>query len=285
MVLGAGVLLWVGFGEPHRLRPAYRAEWLRADGIRTRAVRAGRGDTTLVFLHGYGESLLAWRSLLDRFTRHYRVLALDLPGFGLADKPASGYDYPGYERWLGQILTRYTAGPIVVVGHSMGGQLAAGLALDHPDRVVGAVLIAPAGAGLNPFLADTSSIASPAARWMASAISYVLPAHDPDWLRETADQAAYEPASDSAAARAAREVLAQFDFAALEGRWGGLRQPTLLIWGRQDPTIPLTIGQRIAAALPCRRFVVLSTLHRPHQTLPDSVAAEMTAFLRRARCE
>jgi pimeloyl-ACP methyl ester carboxylesterase len=285
VLLGAAGVLWLGFGEPRRLRPGYHAEWLQADGIRTRAVRAGRGDTTLVFLHGYGESLLAWRLLLDRFTRHYRVLALDLPGFGLADKPATGYDYPRYERWLGQILTRYTTGPVVVVGHSMGGQLAAGLALDHPDRVVATVLIAPAGAGINPLLTDTDGVASPATRWVASAMSYVQPVHDPDWLRESADAEGYDPASDSAAANAARQVLTHFDFAALDTRWSELRQPTLLLWGRQDPTIPFAIGERMAATLPCRRFVPLFTLHRPHQSLPDTVAAEMMAFFRHARCE
>jgi pimeloyl-ACP methyl ester carboxylesterase len=284
IALGAAMLLWAGLGQPRRPRPAHQAEWIEVDGVRTRALRAGRGDTTLVFLHGYGESLLSWRLLLDRFSRHYQVLAFDLPGFGLADKPATGYDYPGYERWLGDLLARHTSGPVVVVGHSMGGELAAGLALDHPDRVVAAVLIAPAGSGINPLFLDTGSIASPAAHWIASAISFVLPVHDPDWLAEDPTAAAYQPAEDSAADAAAREVLAHFDFAALETRWSDLRQPVLLIWGRQDPTIPLAIGQRIAATLPCRRFVPLLTLHRPHQALPDTVAAEITAFLRRPGC-
>jgi 4,5:9,10-diseco-3-hydroxy-5,9,17-trioxoandrosta-1(10),2-diene-4-oate hydrolase len=284
VALGAAVLLWVGLGEPHPTRPVHQATWIETDSLRLRVLEAGRGDTTLLLLHGYGESLLAWRLLLDRFTRHYRVVTLDLPGFGLSDKPDAGYDYPAYARWLGDFLLQQTRGPVVVVGHSMGGQIAAGLALDHPDRVVAAVLIDPAGAGINTLLTDTGGIASPATKWVVSAISYVLPVHDSAWLAEPPDAREYEPSSDSNSARSARRVLEQFDFAALKGRFGDLKQPVLLIWGEQDPTIPFSIGQQVAERLPCRRFVPLVTLHRPHQSVPDTVAAEMEAFLRHPEC-
>ncbi len=284
MALGAAVLLWVGLGQPHRARPIHSAEWVVVDSLRLRVLEAGRGDTTLLMLHGYGESLLAWRLLFDRFTRHYRVIALDLPGFGLSDKPDGAYDYPAYARWLGDFLTRQTRGPVVVVGHSMGGQIAAGLALDHPDRVVAAVLIDPAGAGISEFLTDTGGIASPRAQWVVSALSYVLPAHDSAWLREPAGGTDSTAAADSSGERAARRVLEQFDFAALRERFAGLRQPVLLLWGEQDPTIPFAIGQRIADELPCRRFVPLLALHRPHQTVPDTVGTEIENFLRKPAC-
>lgn len=284
LALGAAVLLWFGLGEPHRNRPAHTATWVETDGLRLRVLEAGRGDTTLLLLHGYGESLLAWRLVLDRLARHYRVIAPDLPGFGVSDKPDGSYDYPTYARWLGDFLLAQTKGPVIVVGHSMGGQIAAGLALDHPDRVVAAVLIDPAGAGISELLTDTGGIASPAAQWVVSAISYVLPVHDSAWLSEPPDAGTYEPSADSATARAARRVLEEFDFKALDGRLAGLTQPVLLIWGRQDPTIPFSIGQHVAELLPCRRFVPLATLHRPHQTVPDTVAAEMEGFLRHPGC-
>lgn len=284
VALGAAILLWIGLGQPHRTRPAHRATWMETDSLRLRVLEAGRGDTTLLLLHGYGESLLAWRLILDRLARHDRVIALDLPGFGLSDKPDARYDYPAYARWLGDFLSNHTKGPVVVVGHSMGGQIAAGLALDHPDRVVAAILIDPAGAGINTLLTDTGGVASPATKWVVSAISFVLPAHDSAWLAEPADARDYEPSADSNTARSARRVLEDFDFAALQHRFADLKQPVLLIWGEQDPTIPLSIGQRIAGQLPCRQFLTLATLHRPHQTLPDTVAAEMELFLKHPVC-
>lgn len=284
LALGAALLLYVGLGQPNRARPPHRSEWITAEGVGTRILRAGRGDTTLLFIHGYGESLLSWRLILDRFTHSHRVLALDLPGYGLSQKPDVGYDLDFYRRWLGAVLAQETGGPVIVVGHSMGGELAAALALDHPDRVVALVLLAPAGGGISPLLSDTGSITSPAALWVATAIAFVLPIHDTTWLREPDSALAYSTLADSTAERATRRVLERFDFSALRGRFAEIRQPVLLLWGRHDPTIPIEIGERIAAELPCRRFVPLATLHRPHQTLPDTVAQEMAAFLANPGC-
>lgn len=285
IALGAAVLLYAGLSRPNGAGPRHRAEWIAVENAGTRVLRAGQGDTTLLFIHGYGESLLSWRLILDRFTTNYRVLALDLPGYGLSEKPDTTYDLDFYRRWLGALLARETRGPVVVVGHSMGGQLAAALAIDHPDRVVAAVLIAPAGDGISPLLTDTGSIASPAALWVATAIAFVLPVHDSSWLRETSEALTYSTTDDSLARRATLRVLEHFDFAGLAGRFSEIRQPVLLLWGRHDPTIPIEIGERIARALPCRRFVSLMTLHRPHQTVPDTVAQEMTAFLANPRCD
>ena len=278
-------LLWVGIGQPHRARAPYRAEQVTVGGVGTRLLRAGQGDTTLLFLHGYGESLLSWRLVLDRFPRQYRVVAVDLPGFGLADKPDTTYDVTFYRGWLGEVLARETRGPVVVVGHSMGGQLAAQLALDHPERVVAAVLLDPAGLGINALLTDTSGLASPATAWVATAIAFVLPVHDTAWLAESGERVAYTPANDTLATQAARRVLSAFDFGALGDQLGRLRQPVLLVWGRHDPTIPLALGDSMARALPCRRYLVLPTLHRPQQTLPDTVAAAMLAFLGAPGCD
>lgn len=284
LALVAGALLWIGLGEPNRSRPQHQAQWIEADGVKSRALLTGRGDTTLVFLHGYGESLLAWRAVLDQFTRDYRVIAVDLPGFGVSAGSDFGFDYPAYQRWLDSMLTHYTTGPVVMVGHSMGGELAAGIALDRPDRVVAAILLDPAGAGINPMFADTTSVASPAALWVSSAFSFVVPVHDTTWLREPPLDSTLQTEVDSFSSQARRLTMQRFDFAALEHRFGQITQPVLLIWGRQDPTIPLAIGDRIAALLPCRRFVQLFTLHRPHQTLPDTVVAEMKSFLIRPEC-
>lgn len=260
--------------------PRHEAEWMRAGDVRVRAVRAGAGDTTLLLLHGYGESLLAWRNLVDPLAEHYRVLAIDLPGMGLSDKPAGPYDLAAMTDRLGQLLDQETSGPVVVVGHSMGGELAAALAIAHPGRVVAAVLIAPAGYALSPALDSLTGRAADLIGWLNVGVGYIVPLHDPAWLGEPADRRAYDPMADPAYRATATAVLRQFDFTALRDSFPKLRQPTLLLWGRQDPTIPWAVGERIAALLPCRTFVTFpATLHRPHTTQPEAVLAEIMAFL------
>jgi pimeloyl-ACP methyl ester carboxylesterase len=280
LAAGLGILFYLTTRQKPVQAPQFQATMLDAgDGVRLRALEAGRGDTTLVFLHGFGESLLAWSGLLGRFTDQYRVLAIDLPGFGMSDPLPESAGYDAYLRALDAVIRREAPGPVVVVGHSMGGELAAGLALSDPGRVVAAILIAPAGAGLNGVLGDSGAV-SPWAYWIAEAVPYVLPIHDTLWLREPPGPDVPEAARDSILVASARRVMEQFDFAAIGARFSELRQPVLLIWGRQDPTIPVTVGDRLAGLLPCRRYVVLPALHRPHQTLPDTVTSEMQRFLR-----
>jgi pimeloyl-ACP methyl ester carboxylesterase len=284
-LLLSSLLLWIAWDAARPARPIHQAEWLRADDIEVRAVRAGQGDTTLLLLHGYGESLMAWRATFDLLAAHYKVIAIDLPGFALSDKPGAPYDLASYQRRLGDFLARWTSGPVVVVGHSMGGELAAALALDHPDRVVAAVLLAPAGNGLSPIYSDAKGLKTDLRGWVATILSTALPPQDPAWLAEPPDRANYAPASDPAYRAAAIQVLRDFDFTALKDSLALIRQPVLLIWGRQDPTIPFDIGESVAVRLPCRRFVPLDhVLHRPHQTNPDTVLSEIETFLAHPGC-
>src|SRR5262249_50689692 len=83
-------LLWILLDRP-RQRPPHQAEWLDAGGVLVRTVRAGSGDTTLLLLHGYGESLTTWRATFDALASGHRVVAIDLPGFGGSAKPDVPY--------------------------------------------------------------------------------------------------------------------------------------------------------------------------------------------------
>jgi long-chain acyl-CoA synthetase len=107
---------------------------------------------TFVFLHGFGGQALQWIFQMQKFSLQNRVIALDLRGHGLSDKPATGYDMP---RAMTDIKTALDAlrvtDPVVLVGHSFGGALATEFARAHPERVTHLVLIATAGEfRLNP---------------------------------------------------------------------------------------------------------------------------------------
>lgn len=284
VLLAAGALLLMD--RPWAARPPHHAIWLSAGDTRVRAVRAGAGDTTVVFIHGYSESLLSFRGPFDRLADRYRVVALDVPGFGLSDKPAGPYDLATQTARLVAFLDSNTTGPVVLVGHSMGGELAASVTLQRPARVVALALISPAGFGLSARLDSMRPGTIGLISWAgALATTGILPVHDPEWLAEPRDRSGYTPATDPAYRHALQATLEQFNFAGLHDSFPALHAPTLLIWGRLDPTIPFAIGESIAAKLPCRRFVPLdATLHRPQQTDPDTVSALLLTFLRDPRC-
>jgi 2-hydroxy-6-oxo-6-(2'-carboxyphenyl)-hexa-2,4-dienoate hydrolase len=272
---------WVRLDRPMP-NPPHRAEWLGVDGVRLRTVRAGSGTPTLVLLHGYGESLTTWRSVLDRLAERHRVVALDLPGAGASDKPDVPYTLEALTGRLSRFLDRWTTGPVVIVGHSMGGALAASLALERPDRIVRVVLIAPAGyrVGLGGI---TESMTPGRARTIGKYLalrSFITPIHDPAWLLEPDSLRGYDQAGDPAYSRAAARVLEEFDFEGLRDRFREIRQPTLLIWGGLDPVVPFTVGDTLSRTIPCVRFVPLpKAFHRPQAEVPDTVVATLNAFL------
>jgi pimeloyl-ACP methyl ester carboxylesterase len=272
--------------RPWAGRPAHKATWESAGDVQVRVARAGHGDTTLLFIHGYSESLLSFRGPFDQLARRYTVVALDVPGFGLSDKPAGPWDLATQTARLTAFLDAHTRGPVVLVGHSMGGELATSVALRRPDRVVALVLVAPAGYGLAERLDSMAPGTIGLIGWAgALATTGVLPVHDPEWLAEPVARAEYTPATDPAYRRVLEATLHDFDFAGLRDSFASVKAPTLLIWGRQDPTIPFAIGESIAARLPCRRFVPLdATLHRPQLTDPDTVSTLVLDFLRDPRC-
>lgn len=273
--------------DRHPPRPTHQAEWLDAGGVLVRTVRAGAGDTTLLLLHGYGESLTTWRAVFDPLATAARVIAIDLPGFGGSAKPDVPYSLPAMTERLSRFIDRWTTGPLVLVGHSMGGELAANLALLRPDRIKLLVLIAPAGyrIGLGGIAGSmTPTKARTIGRYLALR-SFITPIHDPGWLGEPDSSATYDQTGDANYSRVAARILEEFDFVALRPRFRELTQPTLLIWGGLDPVVPFSVGDTLSQTIPCVRYVPLrNAFHRPQAERPDTVIWAVREFLRRPGC-
>lgn len=268
-------------GRPRPAQPTHQAEWLAADDATLRTLRAGTGDTTLLLLHGFGESLFTWRAVVDPLAQHFRVVAVDLPGFGGSSKSAASYTLDDMTRRLSDFVDRWVPGPIIVVGHSMGGAIAASLALERPERIQAVVLIAPAGWAVG--LAGVADTMYPsrarAIAWYLSSRAFVLPEHDPDWLHEPDSAADYTLVGDSAYRRATEAVLTGFDFRALRDRFDELTQPVLLIWGPLDPVIPYSIADSLMQVIPCSRLATIPrALHRPQVEFPDTVTSLVREF-------
>lgn len=105
----------------------------------------GQGPRTLLFVHGLGSYAPAWKKNLDDLRKDHRCIAIDLPGYGHSSKADYAADMAFYAGVIADLLRHLQVGPVTLVGHSMGGQIAMVTALGHPDLVSGLVLVAPAG--------------------------------------------------------------------------------------------------------------------------------------------
>ena len=114
-------------------------------------LRGGSGPT-LLLIHGFGDSKETWAPLILLLYRHFDVIAPDLLGFGHGPAVASDHMVPREQaRILLGLLDKVTDGPVHVMGQSMGGMVAAYLALVAPQRCRTLALVSPAGtAGLAP---------------------------------------------------------------------------------------------------------------------------------------
>ena len=186
---------------------------------------------TFIFLHGFGGQAMQWRYQLEKFSLENRVIALDLRGHGLSDKPSSGYNMPRIQADLEAALdVLKVTGRVVLVGHSFGGAVATEYALLHPERIERLILIATAGEfKLNPF--------------------FRLALHFPNWLLRIIDL--FTRSWLSAPPHALKPYYLQN-----LSRWVGwdkfsaLTVPTLVIRGHRDQVFEQPFFERVAKSIP-----------------------------------
>ena len=121
---------------------------LEVAGARLRYLELGGGDgTPVLLLHGFGADLNSWMFTQPALAEGHRVLALDLPGHGGSGRDVGAGDGAALSAAVERFLAALDPGPVHLVGHSMGGAIAALLAARRPDLVRSLTLIAPAGLG------------------------------------------------------------------------------------------------------------------------------------------
>jgi len=124
----------------------YKTHYIRlSNGCEMAYIDEGKGDTTLLMLHGLANYAGVWAKNIERLKQQYRCIAIDLPGNGYSD----GGDYPyGINFFSGCVydfMLKLNLKNVVPVGHSMGGQVLLNLVINHPTVCEKLVLCAPAG--------------------------------------------------------------------------------------------------------------------------------------------
>ncbi|MCS7198339.1 MAG: alpha/beta fold hydrolase [Candidatus Bipolaricaulota bacterium] len=118
-------------------------QWLHIDGLRIRCLTAGERGPHILLLHGGGidSASLSWRFTIEALAPYYRVYAPDLPGYGFSDKPKIAYTTEFFIDFVQKLLDALKLSRASLIGLSMGGAIALGVALRAPERVEKLVLI------------------------------------------------------------------------------------------------------------------------------------------------
>jgi pimeloyl-ACP methyl ester carboxylesterase len=113
-------------------------------GVRLFHTDQGSGDPCLLLIHGWTCDSHDWDWQFDEFTEHHRVVAADNRGHGQSSRPADGYTPRVFAQDLARLVEILETGPVVAVGHSLGGAIASALAVEYPETVRAVVVIDPA---------------------------------------------------------------------------------------------------------------------------------------------
>lgn len=261
----------------------------------------GSGGPPVVLVHGLSSYMGFWEHQVPALAREHRVLALDLPGYGASARPDAPYTPPWYAELLSRWMDTVGLEEAVIVGHSMGGQIAITLALTHPDQVDRLVLSAPAG--LETFSPGTARFMK---GYWHEARATEAREHE---LRTVFTQAVFNrtdegverllqervrlgqhPAFQGTSVAVSRSIAGMVDHPVAH-RLGELRVPTLLVFGTADHMIPNPIftggtTRRIAEqgrdAIPGAELVLLPGAgHTVHHDAPEAFNEAVLSFLRR----
>ena len=249
-------------------------------------LEAGSGDATLVFVHGYTGSKENFLALMPELPQSVRLLAPDLPGWGESErKPGADYGYAAQAERIAQWLA--TLGePVDLVGHSMGGGIAALVASRHPELVRKLVLMDAGGVkfdenefglavlrGENPFgVTDRASLD----RYLATVFDdppFVPWPADRALIAQRAAQGDFEQSVLTAIGRGPDAFLPQREAARISA-------PVLLLWCANDRVIDASAAHAWRDLLPGSTVAMLQGCnHMPMMEQPRETAKLIEEFL------
>ncbi len=124
----------------------FPVNYLKIDDGRSIAyVDEGKGKHTIIFVHGLGSYLPAWKKNIEVLKKDYRCIAIDLPGYGKSSKEIHSGQMEFYADVVNEFAAKLGINKFVIAGHSMGGQIGMVTALKYPNVISGLILVDPAG--------------------------------------------------------------------------------------------------------------------------------------------
>jgi pimeloyl-ACP methyl ester carboxylesterase len=111
------------------------------DGVNIAYTDTGKNDTTLLFVHGWCINKSYWTNQAAYFGKRYRVVAIDLPGFGQSGKNRNQWNTLAFSRDVDSVIRQLKLKKVILVGHSMSGDVVLQAAVDNPKQVIGLVVV------------------------------------------------------------------------------------------------------------------------------------------------
>ncbi|MBE0551980.1 MAG: alpha/beta hydrolase [Ignavibacterium sp.] len=129
----------------NKIKYSFPAKFIEIKNYNLAYIDEGDSENVLLFIHGLGSYLKAWDRNIPELKKHFRCIALDLPGYGKSSKQIHSGDVSFYVEIINEFITKLNLENVSLVGHSMGGQIVSAYTIKHPNQITKLILAAPAG--------------------------------------------------------------------------------------------------------------------------------------------
>ncbi len=258
------------------MRFDFADRYVTVNGLTIRYWEVGSGES-LVLIHGLGVSIESWAWNIEALSAHYRVIALDIPGFGRSSPPSDGsfYQPDNSTRLFYCFLDALGIRRATLVGHSMGGYVAMQVCLRYPHIADRLILVSSAGLGQEIDLFTRLLAVWPLGEMLFQPLPAVI-----EWMgdrllsaglsasyRERMLEFYQSPGAKQSllnTLRAGVNLNGQF-ITFSDAELQKLSLPVLLVWGQQDNVLPVQHIHRAAKVMPNSRAAILDQArHAPH---------------------
>jgi len=267
------------------VKPILDVNYTRIEGINIRYIDQNQNQEPVLFIHGLGGSIESWNYNIEPMSaRNLRIIALDLPGFGLSDKPRIKYSINFYSDCVVKFL--HTIGidrNVSIIGSSLGGQIGAEMAIKNSVLVSKLVLISPAGASPKSFK-GTPSLRKYSKILRAKSfeeVKNILMSLDDRSIADSYSKIIFERLSSPGAKEAFVSALKESSSAPrFTKNIGKSSAKIFVIWGREDRMIPVKFIQPFIKQSNCRVLIIEHCGHRPHVNNPRLFNSTVYNFIR-----
>ncbi len=254
-------------------------------------------DRLIILAHGFGASAFSYRDVLQPLGEYGHVIAYDRAAFGFTERPTNWegvnpYSAQGQLQVIDQLIQKFGVGKdVYLVGHSAGGALAAGYALEHQEKLKGLVLYAAAvyGSGGTPDwlswiydIPQLNHLGPLAVSSIASSGLEILDRsyNDPTQITQETLSGYTAPLKIKGWERAFWEFNKAPRSLGIADRIGEIQLRTLVITGDNDQIVPTENSVRLAAELPNSELVTIpETGHLPNEEKPTEFAAAIIRYI------